>query len=96
VDVEVTENLHDVEAYEAEVHQGDLLFIPAWWFHTFFHVGEFNTNVNFWYRPERPSHNAVAARQALIDAAKRASVDSDPSSAEAAVLRALDLALVTG
>jgi hypothetical protein len=96
IDVEQPEpgdapDLAAAEAWEAELGPGDVLFIPAWWFHTFLHVGEFNSNVNFWWRPERPSWNVVAARQAVLDAASAARFDpKDP--AVAAALGALDAA----
>jgi hypothetical protein len=35
--------------WEAELDEGDLLFIPVDWLHTFEHLGEFNANVNFWW-----------------------------------------------
>ncbi len=54
-------------AWRASVEAGDLLFIPAWWPHAFFHHGEFNANVNFWWRPDAPRENAVSRRQAAID-----------------------------
>lgn len=59
-------------ALRATLEAGDLLFIPAWWFHTFAHLGDFNSNVNFWWKPEAPVTNAVAARQARIDEAAAA------------------------
>lgn len=86
--------LAGIEGYEAELHPGDLLFIPRYWFHAFDHLGQFNTNVNFWYLPERPAHNAVAVRQALIDAASRAGLVASKDSAVARVLSQLDEALV--
>lgn len=52
----------------ATLQAGDLLFIPAWWFHTFFHLGEFNANINFWWKPVRPVLNQVAVRQGFLDA----------------------------
>ncbi len=52
---------------EATLEHGDLLFIPAWWFHAFWHLGAFNANVNFWWKPAIPTTNAVAERQALIE-----------------------------
>jgi lysine-specific demethylase 8 len=88
------EALAGVEAYEAELRAGDLLFIPCWWFHTFQHLGDFNTNVNFWYLPERPGHNPVAARQALLDAAGRAGLLGSKDPAVARLLGELDAALV--
>jgi cupin-like protein len=96
IDVERPEPVHarDLAAasgWDAELAPGDVLYIPAWWFHTFLHEGEFNSNVNFWWRPERPSWNVVAARQALLDAASAAQLD--PRDATLAdVLGALDAA----
>jgi hypothetical protein len=60
------------EAWTASVETGDLLFIPAWWPHAFFHHGEFNANVNFWWMPSEPRDNAIARRQRAIDDAKAA------------------------
>jgi hypothetical protein len=80
-----------LQPWRAELQAGDLLFIPAWWFHTFRHAGEFNANVNFWWQPARPSWNPVAARQSLLDAATRAALLKDPAAAP--TLRALDAAL---
>jgi lysine-specific demethylase 8 len=88
------QSFREAEAFAAELRAGDLLFIPAWWFHTFFHLGQFNSNVNFWWKPERPRLNPVAARQALLDAAAAAAIEAPAGSREAAVLAALDRALV--
>lgn len=94
LDIEVPGTLAAVEGFEGELRAGDLLFIPAWWFHTFAHHGEFNTNVNFWYKPERPSHHRLAARQALIDAAQQAFAADAPSPERNAILKSLDQRLV--
>jgi Cupin-like domain len=83
----------DLESYEADVQPGDLLFIPAFWLHTFLHLGKLNTNVNFWWRPTRLQHSPVSARQALLDAAKAAGLDPR-ASPQAETLRALDEALI--
>jgi cupin-like protein len=66
---ELAADLAAASAWHTELEPGDLLFIPAWWVHTFFHTGTLNANVNFWWKPERPTWNLVAARQALVDAA---------------------------
>jgi lysine-specific demethylase 8 len=88
---ELASDLAAARGWHAELGPGDVLFIPAWWFHTFEHLGEFNANVNFWWKPEQLSWNVVAARQALVDAAARAELDlRDP--AVASTLRALDAA----
>lgn len=61
--------LADVTAVTAQLGPGDLLFIPAWWLHAFRHTGAFNSNINFWWKPDPPRDNAVSRRQAAIDAA---------------------------
>jgi lysine-specific demethylase 8 len=70
--------------YEATLEPGDLLFIPAWWFHTFLHLGELNSNVNFWWKPAKPVMNEVAARQMLVDiaAAAKAKLAGAPTPGE--------------
>jgi hypothetical protein len=55
-------------AVRAELVAGDLLFIPVWWSHTFRHRGEFNSSVNFWWKPEHPRDNAVSRREEMLAA----------------------------
>ncbi len=88
-DAALAADLAAAQGWTAELGPGDLLFIPAWWFHTFAHEGEFNSNVNFWWKPDRPLWNVVAARQALVDAAAAAQLDRSDR-AVAAALAALD------
>jgi len=57
----------DATPWRASLEAGDLLFIPAWWAHAFFHHGDFNANVNFWWTPDAPRDNAVSRRQAAIE-----------------------------
>ena len=86
-------DLQAAACWHAELSAGDLLFIPAWWFHTFLHLGELNSNVNFWWKPSQPRWNVVAARQALLDAVVDAELDvRDPT--VSATLLALDQAAV--
>jgi hypothetical protein len=49
--------------------------------------------VNFWWKPRRPVWNVVAARQALVDVAAAAQLDTKDR-AVAAALAALDAAAV--
>jgi hypothetical protein len=48
--------------YEGVLRMGDLLFIPAYWYHTFKHLGDFNANVNFWWRADFVRLTPVSAR----------------------------------
>jgi hypothetical protein len=85
-----------VPGWRAEIRAGDLLFIPAWWFHAFLHHGDFNSNVNFWWKPTRPAMNPVAARQALLDLVTSAGVDLRAASAERTLLERLDQTATAG
>ncbi len=58
----------EARALSARLGPGDLLFIPAWWLHAFEHDGDFNSNVNVWWKPAAPVDNAVARHQAAIEA----------------------------
>ncbi|HWP10019.1 MAG TPA: cupin-like domain-containing protein [Polyangiaceae bacterium] len=62
----------DAGAWSAELGPGDLLFIPAWWLHTFAHTGDLNANVNFWWNPERVRDNDVSRWQEHVDASAAA------------------------
>ncbi len=57
----------EAEALHADLEPGDLLFIPAWWLHTFSHTGELNANVNFWWKPEHVRDNDVSRWQKYVD-----------------------------
>ncbi|MDO8043087.1 cupin-like domain-containing protein [Janthinobacterium sp. SUN211] len=52
----------ELEGYEGTLKAGDLLFIPAYWYHTFKHLGDFNVNVNFWWRADFVRLTPVSAR----------------------------------
>jgi Cupin-like domain len=82
--------------WEATVRSGDLLFIPAWWWHSFAHLGELNANVNVWWKPSRPRANATATRQAWLEAVSRTGVKAQTASAEARLLRDIDAQLIRG
>jgi len=84
----------EASCYEAKLEPGDLLFIPAWWFHTFLHLGELNSNVNFWWKPTKPVMNEVAARQMLIDIAQAAKAKLAGATTPGELLEILDRAAV--
>jgi len=93
---EVTATLASVSRFEAEIEAGDLLFIPAHWFHSFLHSGQFNSNVNFWWQPDRPASNAVTIRQGFLDAVVRSGIDARTPSPARDLLSQLDRSLIQG
>jgi lysine-specific demethylase 8 len=95
-DFERFPEFREVSCLEATLEPGDLLFIPAWWFHTFVHLGELNSNVNFWWKPERPMMNEVAARQMLVDIAAAAKAKLAGATTPAELLAILDRTAVGG
>lgn len=66
------------ESWDGTLEAGELLFIPAWWWHAFWHLGAFNANVNFWWKPEQPRDSAVARYQARLDSEKAPSRPPEP------------------
>ncbi len=58
----------DLVVLEAKLRAGDALFIPAWWWHTFRHHGDFNANINYWWKPETERDNPTSRRQAKLEA----------------------------
>jgi lysine-specific demethylase 8 len=96
IDVEDAEaGLAEVPCLEATIRAGDLLFIPAWWLHTFVHLGEFNTNMNFWWKPEHPLANPVADRERLLALVRAAGIDATRDDPAAALARRLDALALT-
>jgi hypothetical protein len=59
----------DAERFEVTLEPGDMLFVPAFWYHSFVHTGDINVNVNFWWTPPRIPHSPVSAREVFIEAA---------------------------
>jgi hypothetical protein len=51
---------------EAIIEEGDMLFIPSYWYHAVFHLGEVNINVNFWWPPEVLQLNKTSFRATLL------------------------------
>jgi hypothetical protein len=67
VDVEAVDErrfplFSQIEGFEGTLEAGDLLFIPAYWYHSFKHLGDLNVNVNFWWRAEFVRLSPVSAR----------------------------------
>ena len=64
-DLEAFPRFSRVEALEGVLGRGDLLLLPAYWYHSFTHLGEVNVNVNFWVDAPGVPLSAVALRNEL-------------------------------
>jgi hypothetical protein len=80
-DLETYPRFSEVESYRGTLHAGDMLFIPAYWYHHFEHLHSFNLNVNFWADAGETKMTAAALRQEVIagltHAARAAGLDHD-------------------
>ncbi|MEA2489381.1 MAG: hypothetical protein QOH21_1173 [Acidobacteriota bacterium] len=50
VDGALFPEFRQAHGFEGVLHEGEMLFLPAGWFHSFRHEGAWNANVNFWWR----------------------------------------------
>ena len=48
--------------YEGILEEGDLLYIPAYWLHTFEHLDDININLNFWWKENLKIANPLLIR----------------------------------
>ena len=67
---------------EAVLEEGDMLFIPSYWYHAVFHLGAININVNFWWQPEHRLLNKTSFREAFLALAHAATTAKQPSGAK--------------
>lgn len=51
---------------EALLEEGDMLFIPSYWYHAVFHLGQININVNFWWQPKSFLLNKTSFRSTFL------------------------------
>jgi len=61
-----------VTCLEAVIEEGDMLFIPSYWYHAVFHEGDININVNFWWQPEGLLLHKTSFRAAFLSLARSA------------------------
>eukprot|EP01127_Copromyxa_protea_P015747 TRINITY_DN4581_c0_g1_i1.p1 TRINITY_DN4581_c0_g1~~TRINITY_DN4581_c0_g1_i1.p1 ORF type:complete len:670 (-),score=122.34 TRINITY_DN4581_c0_g1_i1:13-2022(-) len=52
--------------FETTLKQGEVLFIPSFWFHSLTHEGPMNLNVNFWWAPKTLILNDLSIRSVLM------------------------------
>lgn len=84
-----------VECWTGELFAGDLLFLPANWIHSFLHTGEFNSNVNFWWKPDHVRHTPVSARQEFLIHAGALHAGKTLSADTLATLSSIDRAFIS-
>jgi len=66
------------QAVEAILEEGDMLFVPALWYHAVYSVGSVNMNVNFWWRPEHARTSGNAFRQEFLKTLYESLLDGKP------------------
>lgn len=49
--------LSNIRLLKGILDEGDILFLPSFWFHAFHHIGKINININFWWQPEKIAVN---------------------------------------
>ena len=54
------------QCFEAVMEEGDMLFIPSFWYHAVFHEGQVNINVNFWWQPDKFQLNKTSFRATFL------------------------------
>jgi oxalate decarboxylase/phosphoglucose isomerase-like protein (cupin superfamily) len=52
---------------EAVLEEGDMLFIPSFWSHAVYHIGEVNININFWWQPDEYCLSKTSLRSSFLD-----------------------------
>lgn len=58
--------------YKNELEEGDMLFLPKYWIHTFDHTGDLNINVNFWWNNNIKPLNSLSARDNFLKKCRHA------------------------
>ena len=71
-------NFEDTECYFETLNAGEVLFIPAYWFHSFKHTGEINCNINFWWDPDRTCVSKTSVRSVFAYELMALLVGNDP------------------
>jgi len=58
-------------SFDFEANEGDLLFLPRYWFHSVTSLGDLNINLNWVLTPRRPAASRTARREAELVWIKR-------------------------
>ncbi|MCE0724169.1 cupin-like domain-containing protein [Legionella resiliens] len=58
---------------EGRLDEGEILFIPAYWLHSFKHLGDININLNFWWDEDESTKvsNSLLIREKFMVAVKK-------------------------
>jgi len=71
-DLDVFPKYKDANYFLGEIEAGDMLYIPKYWIHTFFHTGDLNINVNFWWKNNVFPLNSLSARDNFVEHCRNA------------------------
>jgi lysine-specific demethylase 8 len=77
------------QRFAGMLEEGDMLFIPPLWYHSFRHLDPININVNFSWRSGRLALNGISARNRFWAALRRSFSDGKPSSTPGETLAAI-------
>lgn len=63
----------NVGYFEGRLDAGEILFIPAYWLHSFNHLGDININLNFWWDEDESTKfsNPLLVREKFFAAVKK-------------------------
>lgn len=65
------------DCYQAYLQPGDMLYIPAYWLHSFEHIAKVNINLNFWWDETIILSNMLLYRKVFFDVLRRSFADSN-------------------
>lgn len=91
-DYEKFPNFSKASVYEFIIEPGELLYIPAFWFHAIESLDQINVSVNFWYRPKSlivsplTMHHKLKELLVNVDESKSGSLDKSQLIAAATLL----------
>lgn len=67
--------LADVTVFRGELGPGDAVLMPAFWLHSFRHLGELNLNLNSWWEPKRIDASATFVYWSLVESFRALGVE---------------------
>jgi oxalate decarboxylase/phosphoglucose isomerase-like protein (cupin superfamily) len=70
--------LRTARCSEAIIEEGDMLYIPSYWYHAVYHLGRININVNFWWQPREYALTKTSFRAIFLKLLYSALTNGNP------------------